>query len=218
MVKYLNTPQIQPAHRTKASSKLDPFKEEIARLLDLDPQASAVVIRQRIGALGGMRGASRSCGIICTRWAVAQLRERPISASIGPGRADANPRGPFWHPGLRRAYAQTLCAAVTESFSRMLYVQFIHSQNQESLHQGLLAAFSFFGRCPKELVFDNMPTAVTETRWPLDPLQRSLPGVFDPTGTSPGCAAWGRPRKRAKWSGRSVIQKTSGRCGARPDR
>jgi hypothetical protein len=44
----------------------------------------------------------------------------------------------------------------------MLYVQFTHSQKQETLQQALLDAFLFFGGCPKELVFDNMPTAVTE--------------------------------------------------------
>ena len=48
VVKNLNNPQIQPAHRTKASSKLDPFKEGIARLLELDSQVSAVVIRTEL--------------------------------------------------------------------------------------------------------------------------------------------------------------------------
>jgi transposase len=42
----------------------------------------------------------------------------------------------------------------------MLYVEFTHSQKQENLHQRLLNAFGFFGGSSKELVFDNMATAV----------------------------------------------------------
>ena len=58
----------------------------------------------------------------------------------------------------RKLYA----LAVIECYSRMLYVEFTHSQKQQNLHQCLLNAFGFFGGSPKELVFDNMPTAVIE--------------------------------------------------------
>jgi hypothetical protein len=67
-------------------------------------------------------------------------------------------------PGLsygescRKLYA----LAVIEGHSRMLYVSFSHSQKQEYLHQGLLEAFTYFGGIPKEIVVDNMLTAVTE--------------------------------------------------------
>ena len=60
--------------------------------------------------------------------------------------------------GNRKLYA----LAVIESHSRMLYVTFTHSQKQEQLHMGLLDAFTYFGGCPKEIVVDNMLTAVTE--------------------------------------------------------
>lgn len=52
VVRYLNNPLRKASPRAKVSRKLDPFKEEITRLLELDPQASAVVIRQRIAARG----------------------------------------------------------------------------------------------------------------------------------------------------------------------
>jgi hypothetical protein len=58
----------------------------------------------------------------------------------------------------RKLYA----LAVVESYSRMLYVEFTHSQNQPTLHQCLMNAFIFFGGSPNELVFDNMPQAVIE--------------------------------------------------------
>jgi hypothetical protein len=44
----------------------------------------------------------------------------------------------------------------------MFYVEFTHSQRQESLHQCLLNAFIFFAGTPEEIVVDNMITAVIE--------------------------------------------------------
>ncbi len=58
----------------------------------------------------------------------------------------------------RKLYA----LVVIEAFSRMLYVRFTHSQKQYSLHSCLLEAFTWFGGCPKQLVVDNMATAVVE--------------------------------------------------------
>ncbi|RPJ07823.1 MAG: transposase, partial [Deltaproteobacteria bacterium] len=119
VVKYLNNPQIQPAHRTKASSKLDLFKEEIARLLELDPQASAVVIRQRIGALG------YAGGITILRDYLHALGRRSIARTAyirfesAPGeqmQIDWGHFGTLAYDGhLRKLYA----LAVTEAFSRM---------------------------------------------------------------------------------------------------
>ena len=49
--KYLHDPECKraPIHRP---SKLDPFKEQIQQLLEIDPAASAPVILQRIAARG----------------------------------------------------------------------------------------------------------------------------------------------------------------------
>jgi hypothetical protein len=58
----------------------------------------------------------------------------------------------------RKLYA----LAVLEAYSGMLYVEFTHSQNQAALHQCLLNAFIFFEGSPKEILVDNMLTAVTE--------------------------------------------------------
>jgi hypothetical protein len=58
----------------------------------------------------------------------------------------------------RKLYALVM----VEAYSRMLFVWFTHSQKQECLHQGLLKGFQYFGGSPKEIVVDNMLTAVTE--------------------------------------------------------
>lgn len=49
--KYRDDPSLTRASFTR-SSQLDPFKDEIARLVESDPKASAGVIRQRLAAQG----------------------------------------------------------------------------------------------------------------------------------------------------------------------
>jgi transposase len=64
---------------------------------------------------------------------------------------------------LRKLYA----LAVIEGYSRMIYVEFTHSQNQQALHQGLLNAFAYLGGCAEQVVVDNMLTAVIERQGSL---------------------------------------------------
>ena len=51
VTRYLDDPNPKSA-AVKRPSKLDPFKEEILKMLEIDPKASAVVIAQRIASLG----------------------------------------------------------------------------------------------------------------------------------------------------------------------
>jgi transposase len=58
----------------------------------------------------------------------------------------------------RRLYA----LAVVENFSRIIYVEFTHSQKKKALHQCLLNAFLFFGGTTGQIVVGNMSATVTE--------------------------------------------------------
>ena len=49
----------------------------------------------------------------------------------------------------------------------MLYLEFTHSMRQETLHRCLLHAFESFQGTPKDLLHDNMLTAVMERQGPL---------------------------------------------------
>lgn len=55
--KYLNDPRLT-RKPVKRKSKVDPFKNEIERLLTINPEASAVVIRQRSAEKGYDGGVS----------------------------------------------------------------------------------------------------------------------------------------------------------------
>lgn len=161
VIKYLKNPNPQRPY-TKRVSKLDPFKEEIQRLLKIDPMVSAVVIKQRIDQLG-FNG-----GITILRDYLRSSRLRPgrripfIRFESPPGHQMQIDWGHFGSLAYGNTHRKLYALAVVESYSRMLYVEFTHSQNQRTLHQCLLNAFTFLGGTPKELVFDNMPQAVIE--------------------------------------------------------
>jgi len=75
--------------------------------------------------------------------------------------------GHFGHLQYGQTKRKLYALAVIESYSRMLYVQFTHSQKQDTLHQALFNAFRFFGGTPQEIVVDNMLTAVIERQGSL---------------------------------------------------
>jgi transposase len=161
IAKYLQDPTPQRPIK-KTASKLDPFKEEIRRLLDIDPKVSAVVIKERIDPLGF------DGGITILRDYLRRIRFAPVHRipfirfESLPGDQMQIDWGHFGSLSYGLTHRKLYALAVVESYSRMLYIEFTHSQNRTALHQCLLNAFIFFGGSPRELVFDNMPQAVTE--------------------------------------------------------
>jgi transposase len=63
--------------------------------------------------------------------------------------------------------------------------------------------------CPKELVFDNMPTAVTERAGRLIRFNDRFLEFLTQLRIFPKACSVGAPQERAKWSGRSAISETS---------
>jgi transposase len=146
-------------------SKLDPFKDIIRDFLEKNQDVSGVVIRDRLRAQGF------DGGLTILRDYLRKLRPKQKQVFI---RFESNPGEQFqidWgHFGsiVYGNHARKLyCMAVVECHSRMLYLEFTHSQRQETLHRTLLNSFLFFGGTPRELVFDNMASAVIEREGPL---------------------------------------------------
>jgi transposase len=157
--RYLDNPN-PPKPVIVRTSKLDPFKEEIRRLLEQAPSVSGAVLLQRLRPQGYTGGRS-----ILGEY-LQQSRPHKKRAYI---RFESPPGEQFqvdWGHFGSLVYGQTprklYCLAVIEAHSRMLYGEFTHSQKQETLHQGLLNAFRFFQGTPREIVTDNMLTAVLE--------------------------------------------------------
>ncbi len=159
---YLNKPEKAYAKRKKRASKLDAYKPLVSEWLKEDPNVGAPVIYEKIkyqgysGEMTILRQHLREVrGQTKTRQAFVRIESQPgEEIQIDWGHFDAIHYGGT----SRKLYA----LAAVESYSRMLYVEFTHSQKQEVLHRCLLNAFRAFGGTPKHILVDNMVTAVID--------------------------------------------------------
>jgi transposase len=85
-----------------------------------------------------------------------------------------------------------------ESHSRMLYLEFTHSQNQETLHRCLLNGFRFFKGTPKKLIHDNMLTAVIEREGRLVRFNDSFLELLRPFKITPLACNPAQPQEKGK--------------------
>lgn len=162
VAKYLKHPDIKVQPRKGRSSKLDPFHNDIKEMIEQYPKIKAPVVLRQIRPKGF------DGEITIVRSYLRHLRHDGLNKQAfirfesGPGQQMQIDWGHFgsltYGDSSRKLYA----LAVIESHSRMLYVAFTHSQRQETLHLCLIEAFRYFGGTPREIVVDNMLTAVTE--------------------------------------------------------
>jgi len=159
--KYYSNPEVVQK-RPNRTSKLDSYRDQIKALLDKDPTVSAPVVLQYLGK-DNFDGK-----VTIVRDYLRQLRgKRKQRRAYGrfesaPGEQMQVDWGHFGSLEYGDTRRKLYALVVIEAFSRMLYVRFTHSQKQCALHSCLLEAFTWFGGCPKQLVVDNMATAVVE--------------------------------------------------------
>ena len=159
--KYLDAPAQSAAPRQR-QSKLDSFKPTIAEWLEKDPTVTAAVIEQRLHSIGyaGAYTILREY-VHATRPARkpprAFLRMEPP-----PGErfeVDWGHFGTLDYAGdKRKLYA----FALVEAHSRMLYLEFTHSQSFETFVRCHVHAFTAIGGVAREIAYDNLATAVAE--------------------------------------------------------
>jgi transposase len=159
--KYLDAPAQGPVHRDRPS-KLDPFKVAITEWIEKDPVVTAAVIEQKLRHVGYRGGHSI-------------LREyvRNIRPKVAPRRAfvrmeplagerfevDWGHFGALNYSGdSRKLYA----FALVDAHSRMLYVEFTHSQSFQTFARCHIHAFTALGGVAREIAYDNLATAVAE--------------------------------------------------------
>jgi transposase len=163
--KYLETPEVAVVPRKPKASKLDAYRELIDSFLEQYPNVHAPVVLQRLqkegftGRITIVRGYLHKRRMDLGRIKNGRAFIRFESA---PGEQLQIDWGHFGSLTYGTTKRKLYALAVTESYSRMLYIEFTHSQRQEALHQGLLNAFTFLGGTGDKLIVDNMLTAVTE--------------------------------------------------------
>jgi len=159
--KYLDAPAQGPLQRQRVS-KLDLFKGTIAEWLEKDPTVTAAVMERKLRPLGYRGGHTILCEYVHT----LRPRAKPSRAFL---RMEPPPGERFevdWaHFGVldyagdkRKLYA----FALVEAHSRMLYLEFTHSQSFETFVRCHVHAFTALGGVAREIAYDNLATAVAE--------------------------------------------------------
>jgi len=159
--KYLETPAQGPVTRERGS-KLDPFKAVIAECLEKDPRVTAALIFQRIKDQG------YSGGHAILQEYVRKVRPQPESkrafVRMEPFAGErfevdwAHFDVLNYSGDIRKLYA----FALVDAHSRMLHVEFTHSQSFETFARCHVHAFHALQGVAREIVYDNLATAVAE--------------------------------------------------------
>jgi len=158
--KYLKNPEKTFKPRKKRLSKLDPFKPVIDEYIETDPTVGAPVILRKIRDKGYPGGITILQEYLKKTRGQAKNRTAFIRFESEPGEDFQIDWGHFGAIRYGNTKRKLYALAVIESYSRMLYIEFTHSQKQEVLHGCLFNAFKYFDGTPKKIVVDNMVTAV----------------------------------------------------------
>ena len=147
----------RPKKIPQRTSKLDPFKRDIVRMLETHPY-TATQIFQRISEQGFDGGYS-----IVKRY-VRKVRPPKSPAflklSFAPGECAQVDWGSYGTVNVGSTRRRLSFFVMVFCYSRMMYVEFTVSQTMEHFlgcHQN---AFDFFGSLPKKIMVDNLKSAV----------------------------------------------------------
>jgi transposase len=161
VAKYLSKPVQVPLHRTR-TSKLDPFKPDIADWLQQDPSVTASVIFQWVRDRGFAGGYTIVKDHLQAVREQTKARRAYVRMEPAAGERFEIDWGHFgalvYHSTPRKLYAFCLI----ECHSRKMYLEFTHSQTFETLVRCHIHAFQAMSGVARELWFDNMATVVSE--------------------------------------------------------
>ena len=160
--KYLNHPEIKKIKPVKKASKLAPYYELINQFLEQDPYVKAPVVLQRLQDKGFEGKITIVRDFLKKVRGRIKYRKPFIRFESQPGEQMQIDWGHFGSLNYRDTPRKLYALAVIECHSRMLYVEFTHSQRQEVLHRALVNAFTYFGGVTEKIIVDNMVTAVIE--------------------------------------------------------
>ena len=160
--KYLKEPSLRKSDRIPRPSKLDSFKPVIREMLEQWPTVSSVVVEQRLKALGYAGENTILRQYMATLRKVRSPSRAYVRIESSPGECFQIDWAHFdcldYEGDKRKLYA--FCCI--ECYSRRLYVEFTHSQCFETFVRCHLNAFRFTGGVPRECLYDNLATAVSE--------------------------------------------------------
>jgi transposase len=156
--RYLRSAGLPRYQREARASKLDPYRNYLAeRVKSAAPDwIPATVLLREIRRLGYRGGYSILKDYLATLRRVA-TPEPVIRFETDPGR---QMQADF--ATIRRGRDRLAVFIATLGWSRATYVEFVSDERLETLLGCHEHAFSFFGGVPREVLYDNMRTVVTD--------------------------------------------------------
>lgn len=157
VVKWLVRERFCQRKAVPRSSKLDPFKAEIARLLE-SHAFSVVQILMRIREQGYAGGYS----IVKDYVRAIRPPKRPayLTLAFAPGECAQVDWGSYGSVAVGNTRRRLSFFVMVLCYSRMLYLEFTVSQSLEHFLYCHKNAFDFFGHVPKKIMVDNLKSAV----------------------------------------------------------
>lgn len=165
--KWIETNEFRQRHTPKRDSKLDPFKPDIVRMLEHHPY-SAIQVYQKIGE-NGFDG-----GYTVVKDYVRKIRppRTPayLSLVFAPGVCAQVDWGSYGTVKVGETSRRLSFFVMVLCYSRLMYVEFTVSEKMEHFLGCHQRAFEFIGRVPKEIMVDNLKSAVLRRFVGQDPV------------------------------------------------
>ena len=157
VVKWLACEQFHPRQSAPRSSRLDPFKDQVIRLLETHPY-SAQQIYQRLRESGFEGGFTIVKDYV--RRVRPVRREAFLKLSFAPAEAAQVDWGEYGTIGVGSTRRRLSFFVMVLCYSRLMYVEFTVSQTMEHFLAAHEHAFAAFQGCPGRLMIDNLKSAV----------------------------------------------------------
>ncbi len=167
VAKWLSENQYHQRKPAQRSSKLDPFKADIIRMLETYPYSAAQVL-QRIRE-GGFDG-----GYTIVKEYVRRIRPKPkkayLTLAFAPGECAQIDWGSYGSVNVGDTTRRLSFFVMVLCYSRMMYVEFTVSQTMEHFLSCQQNAFSYFGAVTGRVMVDNLKSAVLRRTIGNDPV------------------------------------------------
>ena len=150
-----------PASKASRRTRLvDPYVDQIQALLVKHPQLSAVRIHEEIS-----RGPNGFAGsTISLRRYLRTIRPTPgrvyQEVHYDPAQAMQIDWGECGRVQVGSTSRKVSVFVAVLCYSRMIYIEFTLSQRKGEFYRSLANAITFFGGSPRQVIFDNLKTAV----------------------------------------------------------
>jgi len=196
--KYIANPELKPVKHKGRTLKLAPHHDYIREIINKYPKLKAPVVLRQIQKKGFDGEISILRDFLRKLRGQSSVRQAYCRFESEPGQQMQVDWGHFGTITYGTTKRKLYGLAVIESYSRMLYISFTHSQKQEALHQSLFDAFKYFGGTPNEVVVDNMITAVTERTGSLIRFNDNFLEFLLPFGINPVACNIRSPHEKGK--------------------